>query len=551
MQPVRKPSPLSPIHEGGEDECEEGSPSTAGTKARGNWKNAFGKVSQETSETAFITPDDKPEATKSSGWNKVRKVQLNDQRPATLQLRDSQPLSPERETYYLHEGQSHQVWRPKKSPQLANLVKDVLKAKKEQERKSMPTTPGTSKTDLRSRQRTLYSRVLATQAVLKETNDELLEEEEEEEEDVEDEVEARARRKSKLTLHAATKKISANILKQKSAESDKKTISDVVSQYLAQARSEVAAQKEETQNASNRRASRHKTVRKQNAITPGAIPVKKWRQIVRENEALGKLTEMSQESDHSDDEVEAMKSKVKSKSPRNSAVSFAEFHSDNQKLSSTKSPGVSTPDGEPLHKPILKKDSHGILKKSRLAEVKATTARRQSYQRQDPLQEWSTSPGTSLEDSGEHPSKKDNSKSSKKSSSPASARFTELPPINGNANTNNNNNGDASNHHNPTVISHVSNKGSLDDQFPRPGSPLYFVETTPPPRKASPSDIFIAMRNQDQRTPPSQSRASKSTQKMRLKRNVNSVADVSEEMRSQTSSSSGSQSEEPYNGSWI
>lgn len=538
QQPVpilkKKSSPLSPIREGDEDAKIEMS-SEQHDKARSHWKSAVGKVSQESgeSETTFTNQgsEDMPRTlSEGSAWKKVKKVQLNDSRPTTLSLREDDNGSPEHETFYLHEGQMHQVWRPKKNPQLANLVTNMMKAKKQESRSPLLATP--SKADLRSRQKTLFNRVQATQAVLKETTDEILYEEDEDEDD----EDVRAKRKSRLTLHAATKKISANLLRQKSAEKERQSISDVVSQYLAKARAEPATVQDEIQASPGGNFSTQKTVRRP-AETPGAIPLKKWREIVRENKDLGK---------HADSLANSTSPQVK-KNLRSPGVSFVQ--------TVPVSPAASTPDSQPIHQPIAKKDSRGILKKSKMAELKenAATARRQSYQRQDPLKEWSASPKASVEEKtgAEITANGDDNAAVHVNGfhnpAPSAAPVTSLPSVNGNSNNNNNKS------HGSTVIIHTGQKQSLDDQFPRPGSPSYFGEK-PPQRKTSPTDVFISVKQ----TSPNQSPLTKLSQKTRAQRRVHVAENTSEsyslreEESSRSSSSSSSQTDESDNGtSWF
>ncbi len=103
------------------------------------------------------------------------------QRPSQLDLSEEGGVRRRRrvtKSVFLHEGESHLVWKGKPKPQgplLANIALVALRKKREK--------------DLQERRRNLNIRVAATQAVLKDQTEELLDEEEEEGEDEEEEEE--------------------------------------------------------------------------------------------------------------------------------------------------------------------------------------------------------------------------------------------------------------------------------------------------------------------------------------------------------------------------
>ena len=87
---------------------------------------------------------------------------------------------------------------------------------------------------MHSRQKTLFNRVIATQAILIEHTDELLNDEKPEEEP----------KPRHLSLLEASKKVTASLKRQKSDE-ESKNFSDIVSQYLNKSKSEVDEKREE------------------------------------------------------------------------------------------------------------------------------------------------------------------------------------------------------------------------------------------------------------------------------------------------------------------
>ena len=354
----------------------------------------------------------------------MKRVRIKDhERPTNIPLK---PRSPKLElSAYLREGDSHRVWRPKKAPQLADLVSDLIKREKAGTEPVTPvatkapkaTTPGqrpptlspsvASKGNLRSRQRTLFTRVLATQAVLKETTDELLNEEEEQEEG--------ATAKPHLSLFEASKKITDNIKKQRSEEGQQKgdEFSSVVSKYLTTLKSnsvETQPSPSETQPSEGFKGQR-KTRRgsKRNA---GVIPLAKWKNLAREHKKHGgwvqnrgtqrSATEYPFANLPLIEEAGTPSSRMKHK-PLDRSVSDPEtVMTEEQRRSNGSTFGITLVDSQPsptakgsdlkiqlpgdvdepgvgptsppIHQPIMKQDSHGIIKKSKLAQLKGKGA---------------------------------------------------------------------------------------------------------------------------------------------------------------------------------
>ena len=128
----------------------------------------------------------------------------------------------------ISEDDYHQVWRPKKQPHLPDLVISS-KELQERQRKSMlvcSTRPllerSVSKMSLHFRQQQLIDRVQATQAVLKESPDEIL-------------GSPGATKKSSISFKEASRRVISNQRKRNNR------LSDVVTQYLAKMEKERGA----------------------------------------------------------------------------------------------------------------------------------------------------------------------------------------------------------------------------------------------------------------------------------------------------------------------
>lgn len=179
------------------------------------------------------------------------------------------------------EDNHHQVWRPKKQPRLADLVASLgkLQEKNKQDSgaKPSPLSPTTPTTSLRSRQQMLQDRIQVTQAVL---TDEILNEE-------------RAK-KPRMSFREASKRITMNLQKQQHEREGCKTLSDVVSLYLAKMRAEgksaASLDKETTPRGVPRTYQTHHgkaSLQKRrstrgafNTGTLGTIPLDKWHKLV-------------------------------------------------------------------------------------------------------------------------------------------------------------------------------------------------------------------------------------------------------------------------------
>ena len=394
---------------GGGEANEETSP-----KTKAMWQ----KVAAKSLE--IVDEDDKPQENggeqQPSGWNKVKKVRIQKaKRPSKLQLtKNPTPrlvaVAKQAQSIYLREGESHQVWRPKK--QLSEKVEKLNKELKEEERQPSPDkakkpplqTPTAGKSSLRSRQKTVFKRALATQAVLKETTDELLNDADEEgSEDT----------KPKLSLREASKRISANLKKQESqvGVGGGANISNVVSQYLAKLRAEggteLLSSGGSTSDAATSPLVPQPTRRRQGTRrvafidTPGAVELKQWKKIVRnaktQSTQIGKQNEAGRsqtqyplhnipEAPQEDQTLTSSGHRKIHKTTSDSSIAKQRVgFSDRSPQPSpspraTKSPGVI----EFAHQPLAKRDSNEVHKQSKMAEMKAALKnRRPTIPRQD------------------------------------------------------------------------------------------------------------------------------------------------------------------------
>lgn len=402
---------------GGGEANEEASP-----KMKAMWQKVAAKsleiADEDDNRTASLGGSgEKPQENggEQSGWNKVKKVRIQKaKRPSKLQLtKNPTPrlvaVAKQAQSIYLREGESHQVWRPKK--QLSDVVEKLNKELKEEERQPSPDkakkpplqTPTAGKSSLRSRQKTVFKRALATQAVLKETTDELLNDADEEGSEA---------NKPKLSLREASKRITANLKKQESqiGVAGGANISNVVSQYLAKLRAEggtellssggsdTATSPLVPQPARRRQGTRRVAF----TDTPGAVELKQWKKIVRnaktQSTQVGKQNEggrsQTQYPLHNIPEVPQEDQTLTSSGHRkihkttsdSSIVKHVGFsdHSPQPSPSprATKSPGAI----EFAHQPLAKRDSNEVHKQSKMAEMKAALKnrpRRPTIPRQD------------------------------------------------------------------------------------------------------------------------------------------------------------------------
>jgi len=336
-------TPLYPIAEGVEEEEEEIKEEEEEEKkmryrrekaksikrAKGNWRNLAGNALMAEEREAEEVQEGDQDSDKGGKLETVQKVKLNDIdpsrqstgafRPSNIKLKNGTKVTrrTSARTPFLREGETHFVWRPKKRPMLSDLV-DMLKNRDEEEpehtvyeqkeateskieeelssttplppRTPKPVKSGSTFTlnrsgSLRTRQQALVNRVIATRAVLKETTDELLKEEEPE----------TPQKPKHMTLFEASKRVTANIKKQKKAKEGSKDFSDIVSEYLAKTKSEAnsletsgsTTAKDEVPKSAGYRgrmsmgpAKKH--INLQRRETKGAIPISQLREIVRE-----------------------------------------------------------------------------------------------------------------------------------------------------------------------------------------------------------------------------------------------------------------------------
>lgn len=247
-----------------------------------------------------------PSEVTESKWNKLkRRVRLNDscsdeqERPNQLRLKNVNQSFRRKTsvTPYLLEGQAHCVWLPKKQKtRLSDLVVNLKKEREnrgedENERENVTAKgarklsdsnlslePATPKS-LRSRQQNLFDRLVATRAVLKETTDEILKEDEDEEKPI-----------GHISLFEASKKVSANIKKQKESAGSDNDFTNVVSQYLQKVRSgsqqspgpqAASPLGDKYQDWSRPKLSRFNPLKRQESN--GAIPIATYRNLIRES----------------------------------------------------------------------------------------------------------------------------------------------------------------------------------------------------------------------------------------------------------------------------
>ena len=258
--------------------------------------HANGSISQESTE----------HGPKESNWKKIRKVRLIDQRsptgsfkkkPTSIKFRSSNQSFKRKTTLtpFLRVGESHSVWLPKKRSRMSDVV-EMLKNQGGSESSasktgnesevltaapSSPRAPTTPKVDsLQTRQQMLLNRVLATQAVLKESTDKLLKEEEE-----------TTKFPKHISLLEASKKVTSTIKNQKRSSDKNDDFSDIVSQYITKAKTEKKSPIGNVENGSSAWSRATKSLAQQQLRphlhnsrrkTKGAIPISTFRELVKE-----------------------------------------------------------------------------------------------------------------------------------------------------------------------------------------------------------------------------------------------------------------------------
>ena len=254
---------------GSEEEAGSGEVTISSSKnrVRGMWRSAANRTIRETV----------PEAREGQPTNspRVGAADSNQKKSATS--------SCEGDNY-------HQVWRPKKQPRLAELVASLGNLRVQERQKQThgllhpPVSPTTSNASLRSRQQMLQDRIQVTQAVLTE---EILSEE-------------RAK-KPRISFKDASKRIALNLQKQQREKNGCKSLSDVVSLYLAKKKAEEASKvtspadghgplgrntvprSYQTHHGKSKLRRRRSTRGGFDTGTLGAIPLEKWHKLVWES----------------------------------------------------------------------------------------------------------------------------------------------------------------------------------------------------------------------------------------------------------------------------
>lgn len=166
--------------------------------------------------------------------------------------------------------QEHKVWRPKRKPHLPDLVKS---SKESRQRKPVPPLDrSTSSIALLVRQQQLLDRVQATQAVLKESNDEIL-------------SPSPSRKKPHMSFKEASRHI---ISVQRRQSGGHPSLSDIVTQYQEKMKKErESSQAPRTPKSpifSPFSPLRFKPgLTKQSSIL-GAIPIDKWHEMMEESQ---------------------------------------------------------------------------------------------------------------------------------------------------------------------------------------------------------------------------------------------------------------------------
>ena len=173
-------------------------------------------------------------------------------------------------------GSYHCVWKPKKQPHLSNLEMSIKDLQKQQSEKSIhtkpPLEPSESKISLMLRQQQLLDRVQATQAILKETTDEILK--------------SPGKKKHHISFREASKLIISEQKKEKEPQGSHISLSDVVTQYLTKMRTERGTYAASSPGPQTPISPLYPAYKRHNIQSvKGAIPLDEWHKLVGESRA--------------------------------------------------------------------------------------------------------------------------------------------------------------------------------------------------------------------------------------------------------------------------
>ena len=263
-------NPLSPILE---EERSKTPPITAGARARVHWRRAAEKSLDQIQNGSI---EQEPEA--EPGIDISRD---SPERPWNLDLENTPNKTEKHKSLFLREGDGHMVWKPKQpTPQLYNVVADLMKNRRRAKKAAEPETLATAEEkSLSERQRSLAFRIQATRRVLKVQNEELSKE------DVQP-----SEQKQHISLRDASRRISEDLKRQKSAPAGKVQFTDIVSQYIENQHSQEEQSNEvETplvHTPGLRPSPRQRQVNVRSADAPTVMPIDKWRQMCRQRRDL-------------------------------------------------------------------------------------------------------------------------------------------------------------------------------------------------------------------------------------------------------------------------
>lgn len=273
-EPVTKKSsfnlvnPLSPILE---EERSKTPPITAGARARVHWKRAAEKSLDQIQNGSI-------EQAAETGIDVSRE---SPERPLSLELENTPNKTQKHKSLFLREGDGHMVWKPKTpTPQLYNVVADLMKNRRRAKKAAEPETLATpEEKSLSERQRSLAFRIQATRRVLKVQNEELSKE------DVQP-----SEQKQHISLRDASRRISEDLKRQKSAPAGKLQFTDIVSQYIENQHSQ-EEQSDEVETPlvhtpGLRPSPRQRQVNVRSADAPTVMSIDKWRQMCRQRKDL-------------------------------------------------------------------------------------------------------------------------------------------------------------------------------------------------------------------------------------------------------------------------
>lgn len=275
-EPVTKKSsfnlvnPLSPILE---EERSKTPPINAGARARVHWKRAAEKSLDQIQNGSI---EQEPEAEPVIDISRE-----SPERPSNLDLENTPDKTQKHKSLFLREGDGHMVWKPKQpTPQLYNVVADLMKNRRRAKEAAEPETLATpEEKSLSERQRSLAFRIQATRRVLKVQNEELSKE------DVQP-----SEQKQHISLRDASRRITEDLKRQKSAPAGKLQFTDIVSQYIENQHSQ-EEQSDEVETPlvhtpGLRPSPRQRQVNVRSADAPTVMPIDKWRQMCRQRRDL-------------------------------------------------------------------------------------------------------------------------------------------------------------------------------------------------------------------------------------------------------------------------